>query len=356
MRGSSWCSKSWSARTSGEAQTRELVREVDEAIAAGRRHLAWSVLVEHVRGGTELAGTRALAVRDQNTVVGSLRATAPPELVTRLQQLEHALVRSDRLELAWGGASGERVTSVRMTDSVTIGRSPVADLSLADARVSRDHVRLSVDGRGERPRLVAIDQGSRIGTFWEGEPLDPGEPMPIEEPGELGLGLGAALEVAPVRGPTGNIVGGLVRSPPSERWLLFVPGGGPLWLSPEIKVPATVLVNRGLATIDLARGVGATPARCCDREGMQRRADARRHPVLGGRTALPGGSSVNTQWALDMVGDTDEVPLVAVAGEVIRRFQRRRHQSHRSCRSSLDSRTRFGAASRCRRCWPSFGI
>lgn len=236
---------------------RALVREIDDAIAAGRRQWAWTLLVEHVRGGSVPGQSQALVRVSPGSESAAPVATAAPELVSRLQLLEHDLIRSERFSLAW---SSDRATAVRLGPRIVLGRAPDADLPIADARLSRHHVELRLDVSGERPRLVAVDLGSRVGTFWQGDPLEPGEPCPLLESGELALGMSRSLQVDPVVNRDGAAMGGLVSTPGSERRLLFVPGGGPLWLAPDIRVPASVLLVRGVAVIDFAGPVGSTLA------------------------------------------------------------------------------------------------
>ena len=171
-----------------------------------------------------------------------------------LQLLESRLLTQDRVDLDWGSG---RITRVRMGDRFTVGRAPDADLTLPGHRLSRQHVELKVDGRGERPELTATDLGSKVGSFLDGDALPPGEPTPITAAAELACGMTTPVEVHPVREATGTAIGGLVRLPDSEVWLLFLPGGGPLWLSPEIRVPARVFPDRGFVVFDLAGRVEA---------------------------------------------------------------------------------------------------
>jgi hypothetical protein len=233
-------------------QRRDLVQEIDTAITQGQRRYALSLLHEHVHGGSVGAETRALQ-RAETAVVGSVRPPAVP-LVSRLQLLESKLLTRDRIDFDWGSG---RVTRIRMGDRFALGRAPDADLSLSGANLSRRHVELRVTGFGDRPQLCAVDLGSKIGSFWNGEPLAPGEPVPLEEPGELACGLTAPVLVHPVRERTGTAVGGLLCVPGTSTWMLFVPGGGPLWLSPEIRVPARVFPDRGFVVLDLAARVEA---------------------------------------------------------------------------------------------------
>lgn len=215
-----------------ESALRQLEREADDAITQGRRRYAHALLLEHVR---EKQGAR-------------------PGLVQRLQMLESRILRGDRVELGW---TGDRVTGVRGAPRLRIGRAPDAEVSLAAPRLSRYHVELRVDASDERPRLVAVDLGSKVGTFWNGQPLVPGEPEPIDGPGELGLGTAAAVEVHPVLVDASGAVGGMLKAPGTDRWILFLPQGGPLWLAPDIRVPARLLFDRGYVVFDLADRVAA---------------------------------------------------------------------------------------------------
>ena len=108
-----------------------------------------------------------------------------------------------------------------------------------------------------RHDLMALDLGSRVGSFWDGEPLEPGEAMPLTERGELGLGMSATVEVVPLRGHGDEPIGALLRASTREAWHLFVPQGGPLVLAPGIHVPARILFDRGWVVLDLASGVAA---------------------------------------------------------------------------------------------------
>lgn len=237
-----------------KAQQRESIRRVDEAIASGQRRYAQSMIDEHVRPTAPTSNLPVLA--------GALAAAptpAPPAaLIARAQQLSTKLITRDRVDLRW---TGGRTTAVRMGPVLDVGRSPAADLTVPGARLSREHVQLRVDAAGHptgRPALVAIDQGSRVGTFWQGDALPPGEPVPLDEPGELGLGMTAALDLVPVRGAADVVRGALVRRSGDDAWVLFLPAGGPLWLAPDIRVPARIFFDRGLVTFDLAGRVEAT--------------------------------------------------------------------------------------------------
>ena len=222
-------------REQEETALAELEREVDAAVACGQRRQAWLLLRDH------------LAQRER------FGRGPRPSLVRRLRALEEQRPRPDRIDLAWNDG---RVTRIRSGRSFRIGRAPDADLTLSGARLSRMHVELTIDASSSTgPRLSAIDLGSRLGTFWDGEPLEPGEAMPIDGPGELALGVATAVEVHPL--PAGS--GALVRPVQGDggTWHLYLPAGGPLVLAPEIRVPARVLFDRGWVVLDLASTVVA---------------------------------------------------------------------------------------------------
>ncbi len=234
-------------------QRRDLVQEIDMAIAQGQRRYALSQLHEHVHGRSIARDTQALQ-RAESAIVGAVR---PPSvsLVSRLQLLEGKLLTRDRIDFDWGLG---RITRIRMGERLTLGRAPDADLPLGGANLSRHHVELRIMTPGSHPQLCAIDLASKAGTFWNGEALQPGEPMPIDAPGELACGTTTPVLVHPVRERTGATAGGLLQLPGTTPWLLFVPGGGPLWLTPEIVVPARVFPDRGFVVLDLASRVEAT--------------------------------------------------------------------------------------------------
>lgn len=81
-----------------------------------------------------------------------------------------------RLVVAGGPDAGLVVPLQR--GSVVIGRSPSADLRLADPGLSRNHLLIAVDRDG----VTVSDQGSSNGTFMSGAPVK--EPRPLE-PGAI---------------------------------------------------------------------------------------------------------------------------------------------------------------------------
>lgn len=223
-------------REQREAEHAAHEQEIDRAIASGARRQADVLLQEH------------LSTRER------LGQPPRPGFSRRKALLAGARPRATRVELRWNRG---HVTSVYGDDRFVLGRSPDAHLTLAGARLSRHHVELSIDTTHEAgPRLVATDLGSKIGSFWNGDPLEPGEPEPLLDPGELALGMGAPIEVVPVKGPSAETCGALLRASADEAWRLYLPRGGPLVLAPGVVVPARVLFDRGWVVLDFATGVG----------------------------------------------------------------------------------------------------
>lgn len=224
-------------REAEEQRMADLEEQVDSAVAEGQRREAHVLLTEHV-ARRERVG-RAIA----------------PALARRLRALEEARPREDELTLKWNAG----LTRVCGRHTLRIGRAPDCELVVPGARLSRYHVELSLDtSREDGPALVATDLGSKVGTFWLGDPLDPGEAEPLTIPGELGLGMGGTVNVVPLSGRRGHPCGALVRlvtDDASTPWTLFLPAGGPLVLAPEIVVPARILFDRGWTVLDFASGV-----------------------------------------------------------------------------------------------------
>lgn len=224
-------------REQAEAEATRLESEVDRAIAEGGRRQAQVLLAEH------------MASRER------LGRTGRPGLARRLGELQGARPRTDRIELGWNDG---HITRICGRSRFVLGRSPDAELTLPGARLSRHHVELSLDASDPAgPRLMALDLGSRVGTFWDGDPLEPGEPLPLTERGELGLGMSATVEVVPLLGHGQEPFGALLRAGTQEAWHLFIPQGGPLVLAPGIRVPARILFDRGWVVLDLASGIEA---------------------------------------------------------------------------------------------------
>ena len=223
------------------------LQAVDSALREGSRLLAHSLLHEHLYQQRSNHGPSA-----------GPGAAARGGLVQRLTNLEAALPRGPRLSLRWQG----HVTRVSLTTQLRIGRAPDVELSLPGAGLSREHVtlRLHLDATQQTGlAIAAVDLGSKAGSFWQGEALEPGEPRLLEEAGELGLGFGAGVQVHPLResGEPQGVFGALLRAPGTREWLLFVPQGGPLWLDPTHPLPVRIDLRPPFVGLQIAAGVAA---------------------------------------------------------------------------------------------------
>lgn len=248
-----------------EAEVGKLEAEVDRAIEDGRRRHAHVLLAEHV------------ASRER------LGRAGRPGPAQRLAVLESARPRAHALVLGWNG----RTTTVSGQPRFVIGRSPDAQLTLPGAQLSRHHLELGIDTRDPAgPRLTATDLGSKLGSFWQGEPLEPGEATPLSSRGELGLGGADVVEVVPLAGHHGEPCGALLRAGHRDAWSLYLPQGGPLVLAPDVRVPARVLFDRGWVVLDLGSGVAADLGRHRLSPGMAIEL------LVGDRVALVGAPLV----------------------------------------------------------------
>lgn len=232
-----------------EQALQSAVDAVDAAMRGGQRLLAYSLLQEHLH--------------DRRSGLGQgPAAAARTGLVARLTALEAALPRGPRLTLRWPGGT----TQLLLAPQLRIGRSPDVELPLVGSGLSREHVALRAMAiAGGTLAIVAVDLGSRAGSFWSGEPLEPGEPQSIEGPGELGLGFGANVTVRPLgevrtgEGPRGPELGVLLQPHgAANAWTLFVPEGGPLWLDPTHALPVRVDLRPPFIGLQLAPGVAAS--------------------------------------------------------------------------------------------------
>ncbi|WAS89850.1 FHA domain-containing protein [Nannocystis punicea] len=232
--------------------------EIDAALREGRRFFAHGLLQEHLQ--------------DARTTRGPLAHSGAPLLRAALARVQAdlgvALPRGQRVDLRWGTG---QVTRVVLRADLRLGRSPDVELSLGGASLSREHAVLRLEaiaaalggaGTDEVELAVAlVDLGSRAGTFWRGEALAPGEPLALEGPGELALGLSAArLEVHPLpreRGELGALLRPLGQGPPAAPWTLYLPGGGPLWLAPDRPIPAVLELRPPFIAVRIAAGVRA---------------------------------------------------------------------------------------------------
>ena len=212
-----------------QAAVHGALQAIDEALRLGRRRLAHTLLLEH-----SAARPLATGERDPSARLG---------LAQRLAALEDSLPRRPHLRIAWGEG---QVTAAHGGPHLRIGRAPDVELPLAAPAISREHVVLRLAPAPGGVALVAVDQGARVGTFWRGEPLVPGEPAALDGPGELGLGFAAAIDVRPLRdlhvgpadAPDPPCCGALLRSGDARDWALFLPDGGPLALAPDRVLPA----------------------------------------------------------------------------------------------------------------------
>jgi tetratricopeptide (TPR) repeat protein len=240
-----------------EARGRAALALVDDALALGHRAQAHALLREHSRP--------------------DLDAHLAPRFAARLDELERRLVRGHAIDLRWGN---DRLTRVCAAPEFRLGRSPDAELVIAATSLSRHHVALRLDASGPRVRVVAVDLGSKVGTFLDGESLLAGEPTPLEGNVELALGGHAAIEIAVVPGADGHDRGAVVRWPGDPRAHVWLPRGGPLRLSPDIEVPASILFDRGYVVLDLGAGVFA------DLDGRELGAGAKIDLLRGDRIRL----------------------------------------------------------------------
>ena len=197
--------------------------EIDSAMRLGRRKLAHRLLLEHKRHCARQG------------------LTLQPNLERTLGLFDHGLPRRRRLLLS----SPETGQAIRIVSGHTlrIGRAPDSEFPVDGTALSRDHaaIELHIDPEGN-PKLRLADRGSRAGSFWDGDPLDPGEWTDLNDSGELGLGIALALELV----PTGNherpavfvrACGAL------GPWTLFAPLGCDLAMGPEQIEPATLVFD-----------------------------------------------------------------------------------------------------------------
>ncbi|MBZ5711721.1 FHA domain-containing protein [Nannocystis pusilla] len=240
-----------------EATLQRAGDEIDVALREGRRFLAHSLLQEHLHDVRITRGPLA------HSGAPLLRAA----LARVLADLGSALPRGQRLDLRWGPG---QVTRVVLRSDLRLGRSPDVEINLAGASLSREHAALRLEaiaasgslGADEVELAVAlVDLGSRAGTFWRGEALAPGEPVALEGPGELALGLSAArIEVHPLpreRGELGALLRPLGPGAAAHPWTLYLPGGGPLWLAPDRPIPATLELRPPFIAVRIAAGIRA---------------------------------------------------------------------------------------------------
>lgn len=156
---------------------------------------------------------------------------------------------------------------------VLIGRSPSCTIALEDSKVSRRHVRLSIDGGQAR----VMDLGSRNGTLVNGEKLD----------GELLLLPGDRLQI----GESTVVFEPSSAASLSDREAEGEVHGAPVEELIDVAGPVAGLYNAGVALI------------CATNEAMVLR-----------RAADELGRAVNAEKAAAMMGGVDGLRTAAVAG------------------------------------------
>ncbi|WP_101340005.1 trypsin-like peptidase domain-containing protein [Cereibacter azotoformans] len=89
------------------------------------------------------------------------------------------------LTISTGGSRQRRgIGRASLQRGVIIGRGGAAEVVIDSPRLSREHLRLTLDGR----RLMATDLGSTNGTVVDGKPLPPNQPRQVGEATVLVLG------------------------------------------------------------------------------------------------------------------------------------------------------------------------
>ncbi|MGP3698196.1 trypsin-like peptidase domain-containing protein [Rhodobacter sp. NSM] len=89
------------------------------------------------------------------------------------------------LTISAGGSRQRRgIGRASLQRGVIIGRGGAAEVAIDSPRISREHLRLTLEGR----RLMATDLGSTNGTVVDGKPLPPNQPRQVGEATVLVLG------------------------------------------------------------------------------------------------------------------------------------------------------------------------
>ncbi|MFV8756803.1 FHA domain-containing protein [Nannocystaceae bacterium ST9] len=215
-------------RDQTERELRTLEREVEAAIAMGRRSLALATLQDHLRES------------------GRANRQPRPALASALAELERRTLREGKLGVIVYGPSVE-VVRVIGRERLRIGRAPHCEITIDGAALSREHSELALADGG----LIVRDLGSRAGTFVDGQALELGEDWPIQagESIELALGIAASFALhrpsaldrtSALRHPIALLRSRSIDAPPDRlvhAWTLFAPQGGSLWTSPTRRWP-----------------------------------------------------------------------------------------------------------------------
>lgn len=216
-------------------------RAVDDALKIGQRRLAHTLASEYT---------------SERFQPGPQRERLPRlGLVQRLAAIEAAMPTGERLRLR---VDGTAIAQVFWGPRLRIGRAPDLEIPLAAPALSRVHVILQLAPRlppaAPGVALVAIDQASRVGTFWEGDALVAGEQTPLTAPGDLGLGFGDTIAVTPLF-DDGRACGALVQPQSAGAFSLFLPSGGPVSLSPARPLPVRLVPEPPFVAIAADPGV-----------------------------------------------------------------------------------------------------
>jgi hypothetical protein len=140
------------------------MRSFDTLLTAGERRLAVATAASLPPGVAEAGTARELAAR-----------------------IESRLVRGRGVTLRVRGGAAARFASL----PATLGRDPLAEVTLRDPGVSRRH---AIIRRAEDDALVIEDLGSRGGVYVAGARL--GGAIPLRGEGELALGATTPLRYA----------------------------------------------------------------------------------------------------------------------------------------------------------------
>jgi tetratricopeptide (TPR) repeat protein len=234
-------------REQRQRDLRSLELEVETALATGRRRIAHSLLLEHIRD----------AQREGRT--------PQPSLAQSLHDLERRLIRgrASGLRVRFEGEDRASVVRVIGRPQLRLGRGPQCEIVVNGAAISREHLELTHTlGEAGEPLLLVRDLGSRAGSFLDGEALMPGEDWSLidEAPGEvspsrqgelvgvreLALGIATSFELWSGHGGDRRPLALLREAGQDDRprperlvdaWTLFVPLGGPLWVTPRLALP-----------------------------------------------------------------------------------------------------------------------